>query len=85
MDFTAVSKAIADHAGDVEGLLAAPLRSVHELSMHPIPPWPRPVRVDAITWESARAESSISLRAGSSERPGGQVDARPPERESVGA
>jgi len=43
---------IADLAGEgVEGLLVAPLRSVHEISMHPFLLAPRPVRLDAITWE----------------------------------
>ena len=44
---------IADLAGEgVEGLLVAPLRSVHEISMHPFLLGPRPVRLDTITWES---------------------------------
>ena len=54
---------IADHAGKgVEGLVVAPLRLVHERSMHPFSPSLRPVHVDRSHGRGVQCGRRFNLR-----------------------
>ena len=56
---------IADHAGKgVEGLLVAPLRPVHEFSMHPFLLAPRRVRLDVSQGRGSGPCQRFNLGAG---------------------